>query len=273
MKIRFPRSRRSIAVAGLVGVAAIVTGVAIWSSFFAAPSKQDYQRAVTQARGLKSAQVQSEQATTKYVQAIVASLRLDPTAAKLKDDTKTALADYDEAFDRYDRLLRKVVSSPATRDKEVKEAMDAAETQAETFKRVFADLTDIYPALYATYISCDDVQRFTPTGDESANFKEFDTRSKDCIGDLKKLASTDKLKSIAEYAKKRVDIVNEQRSAYETLTKPDANRAVVAKRMGELAMQTRMLDPLTLVQSERAKATDTSAVDRLITLLDRKTKG
>lgn len=272
MKLRALKGRKSILIAvAIVGVIAII-GVIVWNSFFAPPTAKDYQRAGEHAKTLKSTTTQTEQVTAKYVETVVASLRIDPSGAGLKNEAASAKRDHEKALERYRKSLNDLRSSPAGRDEDVKQAIDRVVKQSEVFETGIVDMTDMYPTFYKTYISCDDARRFTAGPDAAKNFKDFDAQSQDCINDLKKLSDTSKVNTIAEYAEKRAKVVSEQRSAYESLTKKDANVELVNKRLKELSIQLIMLDPQALVQYERARAIDTTELDKLIKLLDDKAK-
>lgn len=271
MKVRIPRSRKKLA--GLGGAVALILAIGaylLWSTFFAPPTEEDYKRALAQANALKSSTAQTEQVAVKYVQAIVSSLRVASDEDKLADDTMSERADYEAALQRYDRLLGGLRASPVSRDDDSNAALQPVLKQADVFTNGFSTLTDVYPLFYASYISCNDVERFTTTNDAAKDAASFKAASDDCAADLATLAGKSRVKSLAEYADARRKIINAQQAAYAERAKPTSDQTAANARLSELESSARMLDPLAIVQKERAKTTDMSALTSLIKTLESK---
>ncbi len=271
MKVRLPRSRKKLAGLGAAAALILVVGAyLVWSTFFAPPTTEDYKRALAQASALKSSTAQTDQVAVKYVQATVSSLRVASSADKLADDTVNERADYEAALQRYDRLLDELRTSPISRDDDIDAALQPVLAQADVFSSGFNTLTDAYPLFYSSYISCSDVERFTVTSDAARDATSFKAASDDCAADLATLAGKSRVKSLGEYADARRKIIDDQQAAYDERAKPGSDQAAAKSRLSQLESKASMLDPLAVVQKERAKATDTSALDTLIERLESK---
>lgn len=271
MKVRLPRSRKKLAGLGTaLTLILVLGGYLLWSTFFAPPTDEDYKRALTQTNALKSSTTQAEQAAVKYVQAMVSSLRVASSEEKYAEDTASERADYEAALQRYDRLLDGLRTSPVSRNEDVNAQLKPVLAQAEIFSNGFTTLTDVYPLFYASYVSCNDVERFVATGDVVKDATTFKSASDDCAADLATLAGKSRVKSLAEYADTRRNIIKDTQLAYDNRAKPGADQAAATAKLAELESKERMLDPLAIVQNERTKATDTSALTTLIKTLEAK---
>ena len=258
-------------ILGLVGVV-ILAGWLIWDGSFAAPKKADFAAAKTIADDLEQGTARLDSSATAYIQAIVASLRTDPSGKAIEDDAADVHADYDAALKQQADLLKKLEGSAAARDDEVKTAIGNVKTEVAAARKFFVDFTGGYDGFYRTYISCDDVTRFVASADAARTAAEFGSAAKDCIKDLDTLSKADTLKSAKDYASKRRDIVSTQRRAYDDLAKAGADTKVLTATLASLKDQTRMLDPLGDLQKERSEAIATPAAIALTKLLDTKSR-
>jgi hypothetical protein len=243
----------------LIGLTLLLVVWLIWSSLFAQPNRRDYEQALEQTKSLKQSQKRLEAASSEYVQAIVASLRLKLDGSNVARDTKEAADTYRQELRSYESAADRLETPRVARDTEVKGALKEANDHSDSILRSVRSITDDYDELYRAYVACDPVVRFNTTG--AADTARYDSASKPCLAELTTLskASTAEL---AGYAKKASELIRKKGQQY-------AANASLSDLRG-VDVQLMMLDPLSSIQRLKQDLFATTKLDALQTLLERK---
>lgn len=260
MKRRVTRQHlRSPRVLLLIALTVLLILWLIWSSLFAQPTKRDYEQALEQTQILGQAQERLKTASSEYVQDIVASLRFKLDGSNIASDTEQSAATYEQELNAYRQASERLESSRASRDDDVRPALEKVKEHFDRLLGTVQSITDDYDELHRVYSACDPVVRFTTTG--QADKERYDSVSGPCLDELGALEQA-ATKEFADYAKQASELIQKKRQLY------DAQASVT--ELQAVDVQLMQLDPLSRVQRLTQELFDTQELEALQAVLERK---
>jgi hypothetical protein len=250
---------RNPRVVVVIALTILLVAWLIWSSLFAQPTRRDYEQALEQTQMLGQAQERLQGASSEYVQDIVASLRFKLDGSNISGDTKESAATYRQELEAYRQAAERLNSSRVSRDDDAKAAVGKVKEHTGRLVGTVQSLSDDYDELYRAYTACDPVVRFS--SDDANGASRYDDVSKPCLDELDALGKSSTAE-LADYAKQASDLINKKRQSYAAGASEAELRAIDVQLM--------KLDPLSRVQQLTGELFDTSELEALRTVLERK---
>lgn len=260
MKRRVTRQHlRSPRVLLLIALTVLLIVWLVWSSLFAQPTRRDYEQALDRTQTLSQAQERLKAASSEYVQDIVASLRFKPDGSNIASDTEQSAATFNQELSAYRQASERLDASRASRDDDVKAAAAEVKEHSDRLLGTVQSITDDYDELHRVYSACDPVVRFMTT--EPVDNERYSSVSVPCLDELGTLEQA-ATKELADYAKQAKEIIQKKRQLYAA--------GASAAELQAVDVQLMKLDPLSRVQQLTRELFDTSELEALQVVLERK---
>jgi len=203
--------RTKLIIAGTVTVfiALIATLTLLYVNIWAAPTKQDFEKAKAAVSDLRTSFDEVSSASTAYTATFSSGSSAKP------DSEKTLKKRYESSVNDLQKSLDEIGDMKALRDQEVRSANSALQKKADAF----IGYSNGFVAMKRSFAECNDILQVTRQTNAAKAHREA---SKDCLATLDALAKSN-VTVFAEYARKFAGGVRERQKvfdSYETTNQP-----------------------------------------------------